>query len=191
MCTKTEMLKAGMAIALVASAVRPAGSQSGSPNLSALKAQMRVFEAVVDETMSQTFAFPFGLLEKTQGTYLPGFGLAFSLEVNLYPMRSPNPFDPRPLTTAELDRAQKTSRERIVTVKEIVPRLLADHAISLRDLGPEDHLAVVVHLFEVNPGDTASPSQLVIETKKSDLDAFWDKKISYPQLLAKIKILEL
>src|SRR5208337_2458571 len=110
--------------------------------------EMKVIEAVIDGTMAQTFAPPFGLLEKTQGTYLPGFGLAFSLEVNLYPLRAPNPFNMAPLSKAELEKAEKVKRERIATVKESVPRLLADHAMSLRDLGSADSVAVVVHLFE-------------------------------------------
>jgi hypothetical protein len=141
--------------------------------------------------MAQTFAPPFGLLEKTKGTYLPGFGLVFSLEVNLYPLRAPNPFDMSPLSKAELDKAQKAKQERIATIKESVPRLLADHAISLRDLGSDDSVAVAVHLFEVQSGDTKFPDQLVIETRKSDLDQFWDKKISYKELVAKMKVLEL
>jgi hypothetical protein len=151
---------------------------------------MKVFEAVIDGTMAQTFAPPFGLLEKTQGTYLPGFGLAFSLEVNLYPMSAPNPFNMTPLSKAELEKAQKVKRDRIITVKESVPRMLADHAMSLRDLSANDSVAVVVHLFEVDSGDTKFPDQIVIETRKSDLDQFWDKKISYQELLAKMKVWE-
>jgi len=73
---------------------RPAGAQSPPANFVALKSQMKVFEAVVDGNMAQVFAPPFGLLEKTLGTYLPGFGLAFSLEVNLYPSRSFTLFSP-------------------------------------------------------------------------------------------------
>jgi hypothetical protein len=172
----------------------PLGSvraQSPPANLSALKGEMKVFEAVIDGTMAQTFAPPFGLLEKTKGTYLPGFGLAFSLEVNFYPMRVPNPFDMAPLSKAELEKAQKMKLERIATIKESVPRLLADHAISLRDLSSDDSVAVVVHLFEMQPGNTKFPDQLVMETRKSDLDQFWDKKISYKELVAKMKILEL
>ena len=165
-------------------------AQSPPSNLSALKGEMKVFEAVIDGTMAQTFAPPFGLLEKTKGTYLPGFGLAFSLEVNLYPMRAPNPFNSTPLTKAELDEGQKAKLARIATIKESVPRLLADHAMSLRDLGSDDSVAVVVHLFEMQPGQIKFPDQLVIETRKSDLDQFWDKKISYQELTAKMRILE-
>jgi len=166
-------------------------AQSPPVNLSALKGEMKVFQAVVDETLSQTFAPPFGLLEKTQGTYLPGFGLAFSLEVDLYPTRVSNPFDMMPLSKAEVEKAQKEKRGRIAIVKETVPRLLADHATSLRDLSPQESVAVVVHLFEVETGDAKSPEQLVIEARKSDLNEFWDKKITYQELLAKTRILEL
>ena len=165
-------------------------AQSPPSTLSALKGEMKVFEAVIDGTMAQTFAPPFGLLEKTKGTYLPGFGLAFSLEVNLYPMRAPNPFNSTPLTKAELDEGQKAKLARIATIKESVPRLLADHAMSLRDLGSDDSVAVVVHLFEMQPGQIKFPDQLVIETRKSNLDQFWDKKISYRELTAKMTILE-
>jgi len=172
-------------------AVQCLGAQWPPANLGALKGEMKVFEAVIDGTMAQTFAPPFGLLEKTQGTYLPGFGLAFSLEVNLYPVRVPTPFNMTPLSKAEIEKAQKVKQDRIVTVKESVPRLLADHAMSFRDLGSNDSIAVVVHLFEADPGDTKLPDQLVIETRKSDLEQFWDKKISYRELLGKMKVLEL
>ena len=166
-------------------------AQSPRSNLSALKAEMKVFEAVVDGTMAQTFAPPFGLLEKTKGTYLPGFGLVFSLEVNLYPLRAPNPFNMAPLSKVELDKAQKAKLWRMAAIKESVPRLLADHAMSLRDLGSDDSVAVVVHLFEVQSGDTKFPDQLVIETRKSDLNQFWEKKFSYQELTAKMTTLEL
>jgi len=159
-------------------------------NVSALKGEIKVFEAVIDGTMAQTFAPPFGLLEKTQGTYLPGFGLAFSLEVNLFPVRVPTPFNMAPLSKSEIEKAHKVKQVRIVTVKESVPRLLADHAMSLRDLGPNDSIAVVVHLFEVDTGGGKLPEQIIIETRKSDLDEFWDKKISYRDLLGKMKVLE-
>ena len=165
-------------------------AQSPPSNPSALKAEMKVFEAVIDGTMAQTFTSPFGVLEKTKGTYLPGFGLVFSLEVNLYPLRAPNPFNMTPVSKAEIEQAQKARLERLAGIKVSIPRLLADHGISLRDLRSSDSLAVVVHLFGAQSGDTDFPDQLVVETKKSDLDHFWDKKISYQELTAKMMILE-
>jgi hypothetical protein len=170
---------------------RSAGAQSPPSNLGPLKGEMKVFEAVIDGTMSQVFAPPFGVLQKTLGTYLPGFGLAFSLEVNLRPMPTATPFNTRPLSKAELEEAQKAKLERIETIKRSVPRLLADHASSLRDLASNDHVAVVVHLFRLGAGYDGLPGQLVIETRKSDLNQFWDKQITYQQLVAKMTTLEL
>jgi hypothetical protein len=166
-------------------------AQSLPSNLSALKAEMKVFEAVIDGTMAQTFGPPFGLLEKTRGTYLPGFGLAFSLEVNLYPLRVPSPYNMSPVSKAELEKARQGKVQRIAIIKQSVPRLLADHAMSLRDLASDDYVAVVVHLFDMEPAEDRFPGQLVIEARKSELDQLWDKKISYQELVAKIKILEL
>jgi len=171
--------------------MRSVAAQSPPPKLTALKGEMKVFEAVIDGTMAQIFAPPFGLLEKTKGTYLPGFGLAFSLEVNLSPLRPPTPFDTHPRSEVELEKARKIEVGRIAMIKDAVPRLLADHAMSLRDLGLDDSVAVTVHLFQMEPGVTEVPGQLVIESKKSDLERFWDKKISYQELVGKITILEL
>jgi hypothetical protein len=168
-----------------------ARAQSLPSNISALKGEIKVFEAVIDGTMSQTFTAPFGILERTHGTYLPSFGLAFSLEVNLYQVRSPSPFNMRPLSKEELETARKENTQRIASIKGLVPRLLADHATSLRDVKSDDYIAVVVHLFNMQTGDNKFPGQLVIESRKSDLDQFWDKKISYQDLLGKMTIFEL
>ena len=192
MGSKPRTLALALVVGCAALPPPRAAAQSAPPNLTALKGQMEVFDAVVDQTMSQTFTAPFGLLEKTQGAYLPDFGVVFSLEVNLSPMRSPNPFDPRPLTPAEIDRAEHTERERIVLLKQTIPRLLADHATGLHDLDAAAYVAVVVHLFQVETADEIEvPGQLVVEARKSDLDQFWDKRISYRQLLARIKILQM
>jgi hypothetical protein len=61
----------------------------------------------------------------------------------------------------------------------------------LRDLASNDHVAVVVHLFRLGAGYDGLPGQLVIETRKSDLNQFWDKQITYQQLVAKMTTLEL
>jgi hypothetical protein len=161
------------------------------PNYSALMRQMRIVQAVIDESMAQTFALPFGLLETTKGTYLPDFGVVFSLEVNLYPTRVPGPFDPRPLNKEELEKARKTKLERIGIIKDSIPRLLADHASGLRDLSPEESVAVVVHLFHFQAEGEKLPTQLIVEVKKRYLNQYWEKKLSYDELVLKMKILEL
>ena len=165
---------------------QPEGLQAG-----ALKAQMKVLEAVINETLGQTFAPPFGVLEKAKGSYLPDFGVVFSVEVNLYPMRVPNPFDMRPSSKEELEKARKAKLERIGIIKQAVPRLLADHASTLRELSANDSIAVVVHLFDTPTEGENLPSQIVIEVKKRDLEQYWDKNLSFEGFRGKVSTLEL
>ncbi len=169
----------------------PLVAQAGPSNLSALKGEMKVFEAVINETMVQTFAPPFGLLEKAKGAYLPGFGIVFSLEVNLNLVRAPSPFNMQPVSKEELAKAQKMRKERLRMIKTTVPRLLADHGGGLRDVSPDEFVAVVVHLFPLPDDDEKLPSQIVLEVKKSDLDQYSERKLSYAEFEKKVSVLEL
>jgi hypothetical protein len=187
---RRELVAALVVGMLLLSGHHLSGGATG-PSSTALKAQMKVLEAVINETMGQTFAPPFGLLEKAKGTYLPNFGVVFSLEVNLYPVRIPNPFDLRPLSKEELEKARKVKLERIRTIKQAVPRLLADHGSTLREIGADESIAVVVHLFHFQAEGESLPTQIVMEVKKSDLDQYWDKKLSFDGLREKVKTLEL
>lgn len=165
--------------------------QSEGLNAGALKAQMKVFEAVINETLAETFAPPFGVLEKPKGTYLPEFGVVFTLEVSLYPARAPAPFDFRPLSKEELEKSRKMRQERIAFIKQTVPRLLADHAITLRVVPQDESIAVVVHLFYVQTEGGNLPSQVVMEVKKRDLEQYWSKKLSFEELRSKVRTFEL
>ncbi len=193
MCIKPRTPSSARLIALAAclALIQPLAAQTGSSNLSALKGEMKVFEAVINETMVQTFAPPFGLLEKAKGAYLPGFGIVFSLEVNLTPVRPLSPFNMQPLSKEELAKAQKMRRERLGVIKTAVPRLLADHGGGLRDVSSDESVAVVVHLFPLPYEDEKLPSQIVLEVKKSDLDQYSERKLSYAEFEKKVSVLEL
>lgn len=188
---KEKPLVAVLSLVVTLAAGGQSRGQSSPSNLNELKGEMKVLSAAIDAKLSQTFAPPFGVLEKTKGTYLPDFGVLFSLEVNLYPTRIPTPFDSRALTAQEIAKADKIKRERIKVIQQSVTRLLSDYSGSLRGLGPGESAAVVVHLFQVQEQDEKIPAQLVLEVKKADLDQYQDKKISYDALLGKMKSLEL
>jgi hypothetical protein len=171
-------------------AVLPSYGQSDVPAYSKIKGEMKVLAAVIDESMAQTFHPPFGVLEKTKGTYLPGFGVVFALEVNLYPIRTLSMFNLKPLTKEEIEKGLKVKRERIGTIKQAVPRLLANHAHELDALASEESVAVIVHLFQVQEEGETLPSQIVMEVKKHELEQCWDKKLTYEQFLKQVRIVE-
>ncbi len=164
--------------------------QAREPSYGALKAQIKVFEAVINQTMAEVFAPPFGLLENAKGAYLPGFGVVFALEVNLEPARLANPFEVRPLTQEEVARTKKEKLQRIEMIKRSIPRLLTEHASSLREVTSNESLAVVVHLFHHQAEGETLPTQLVVQVRKRDLEQYGGKAISYEGFLEKVVILE-
>ena len=132
------------------------GGARADIDLEALKAQLGAFQDVVNRDMVQAFAQPFVLLQDTKGTYLPGFGVLFHLELNLHPLRSLNIFDPRPYTEEELETVRLSA-------------LLLEHGTKLTELPTDQNLAVVAHLFNMPSEGAGLPTQVVMETSRQAL----------------------
>lgn len=182
---------AAVALALAVSITAASEAQTSPARAGELKGKIHVLQAVIDKNLEQTFTLPFGILEKTKGTYLADFGLVFSVEVNLYPMRQLTPFSPQPYSAEELEQARKKKMDRIAVIKKTVPQLLADHAVNLNELGPEESVAVVVHLFHVQAEGEQLPTQIIVQVKKGDLEQFRANKISNAELRSRVKMSEL
>lgn len=159
---------------------------SDKPDLRQLRRDIRVFAGVMDTMIKDSAPEPFGLLESTKGAYLPGFGLVFTLEINLVQLRQRSPFDARPLSQQELDQAWKLKRERIALLEERLPRVLADYGSNI-ELPASEHLAVVVHLFTYPEEDPeALPSRLVAQANRSDLVEYKAGRMSLPDFAKRV-----
>ncbi len=145
------------------------GGAQADIDLEALKAQLGAFQDVVNRDMVQAFAQPFVLLQDTKGTYLPGFGVLFHLELNLHPLRSLNIFDLRPYTEEELERVRQAKLEKVQELKGRLSALLLEHGTELTELPGDQNLAVVVHLFNMPSESAGLPTQLVMETSRQAL----------------------
>ena len=135
-------------------------------DLHALKGQLESFQLLLNRTIQQNFALPFSLLQDAKGIYLPGFGVAFHLEVNLHPLRLINPFDMRPYTPEELQKAKQAKLERIRQLKAQLSELMLQHGGELSAMAPEQNIAIVVHLFNLPSESRDLPTQLVIEINR-------------------------
>lgn len=145
------------------------GGARADIDLEALKAQLGAFQDVVNRDMVQAFAQPFVLLQDTKGTYLPGFGVLFHLELNLHPLRSLNIFDPRPYTEEELETVRQAKLEKVRELKVRLSALLLEHGTKLTELPTDQNLAVVAHLFNMPSEGAGLPTQVVMETSRQAL----------------------
>lgn len=148
-------------------------------DLPALKSQLQAFQQVLNQSIRQTFEQPFSLLQDAKGIYLPRFGVAFHLEVNLHPIRLISPFDMRPYSAEELQKARDTKLQRIRQLKDRLSELLLEHGGALQAVPAEQNVVVVVHLFNLpSEQSNALPTQLVIGTSRRALLDYQDRRLT-------------
>lgn len=163
------MKKAALTLITLA-LLAPAPSRAQTPNYTAIKGQMEIFETVLNTALKQRYNQQrFMLLQPAKGTYLEGFGVVFTLETNLSTLRYLTPFTPGPYTDKEIKDARAEKAARTKEVEALVKSLLRDHGAGLNFLKPDDNVAVVVHLFNVSE-HKGLPTQLIVQGKKNALD---------------------
>ena len=167
----------------------------GTLDFAHIRRDMAVFQGVLDTTLKQSLPGPFQILGSSKGTYLPDYGVVFSLEANVYQIRRLSPFDMRPHTQKELSDAYDQMMTRIELVKELIIRAMAEHGATLRQLGPEENLTVITHLFTggFNGGSDPKrefPSQLVFIVKESVINEYREAKINQDQFAKNVKVLQ-
>jgi hypothetical protein len=146
-----------------------------SPDYGAIKRQTQLFETLITTAVKQRFDIPFVMLQETRGAYLEGYGVVFTLEVNLRPMRFISPFDARPYTDKEIQDARAIKLRRIKEAEALFRDLLRDHANGLAFLRPEESVAIVMHLFNTAEHRDV-PTQLVVQAhRQAVMDAAGQK----------------
>jgi len=139
-------------------------------DFAALKDQLAGFQQVLNRSIQQAFEQPFSLLQDAKGIYLPHFGVAFHMEVNLHPLRYISMFDQRPYTAEELKKARESKQQRILQLKDRLRVLLVERGGDLQALPLGQNVVVVVHLFNL-PSEQSDglPIQLVFGTSRRSL----------------------
>jgi hypothetical protein len=159
-------------------------------DLHALKSQMDAFQALLNRNVQQSFEMPFYLLQDPKGIYLPGFGLAFHMEVNLHPLRVATPFDIRPNTPEEIQKSKVAKLERIRQLKTQLGELLLEHGGELSAMAPEQNIAIVVHLFNLPSEGRDLPTQLLIMVNRRMLVDYSARRLTAAEFEKAASILE-
>ncbi|MBI4465020.1 MAG: hypothetical protein HY647_09975 [Acidobacteria bacterium] len=147
-----------------------AAAQHSEVDLRIVKSQLETFQGLLNRNIQQSFEQPFALLQDAKGTYLPNFGVAVHLEVNLNTLRLLSPFDMRPYTAEELKKARESKLERIRELKKLLGRFLLEHGALLEAVRPEQNIAIIVHLFNL-PSEQSEdlPTQVILEINRQML----------------------
>jgi hypothetical protein len=171
------------------------GTSRGALDFAQIRRDLAVFQGVLDTTLKQSLPGPFQILGSSKGTYLPDYGAVFSLEANVYQIRRLSPFDMKPHTEKELNDAYNQMMTRVEMVKELIIRAMAEHGSALRQLGPDENLTVIAHLFTggfngASDSKREFPSQLVFSVKESIISEFRESKVNLDEFSKSVKLLQ-
>lgn len=164
-----KTLALALALALTAPPAR-----AFSLDMDQLKRDTQVFEGIVSSVLRQNFEF-FEIDAEPKAAYLDGFGIAvdFRLKVNRSSIRTP--FGERPTGQSEA----RTLRQHIQTVRASMVRILAEYGASIKQLEPDQRIAITAHIQDRKVIDPVEASTvLVLSASVEDVELVSQRKLS-------------
>ncbi len=135
-----------------------------------LRDQIAAAEQVVDQRFQAVGTdTPMAVLGNSRGAYIEGYGVVFSVQVNIAPVGNVNPFR-RAYSDEEIHQINIRKRQRIETLEQRTRELLVELSASIPGLPANEKIAIAVSLFHFAWEDlTALPKQMVMAAAKSVL----------------------
>jgi len=160
-----------------------------SLDYSAVKRDLAIFQGVLDTTVKQSVRRVMPLTSSSRGVCLPEYGTVFSLEVNLYEIRTLSPFNMRPHSQQELDDAYQQFLSRLESIKQNFIKVMGEHGAALSALKPQDFLTIVINVFPFDAGPSRSVlTQVVMRVKRSVIEDYRENKITFPEFSKKVEV---
>ncbi len=146
-----------LVLLIIVPAILPA--QAGTDQLSRFRQESASITAALDDAVSSIVPGP--LLQRSKATHLDGYGLVVTVEVALEPPR--NPFS----GAKQPEEIRRSSADRREALKDKAVELLQNRVAGLASVGPDERVAIVIHMLNTNPADLPDlPMQLVVSVGK-------------------------
>jgi len=187
---RLSLVSCGLFFVVTTYTVGPSAQNSiNSLDYSTVKRDLAVFQGVLDTTVKQTVRRIMPLMSSTRGVCLPEYGTVFSLEVNLYEIRTLSPFNMRPHTQQELDDAYQQFLLRLESIKQSFIKVMGEHGAALSELKPQDFLTIVINVFPFDAGPSRTVlTQVVMRVKRSAIEDYRENKITFPEFSKKVEV---
>ena len=132
------------------------------------RASLTTVEKALDDKLRVVGPDPYDLLGWTRGTYLAGYGVVFTFEVNLIYSTGPSPFRP-PMSREEIASLRDRKFRKLLTLKDTMRRTMAN-AAALPGLAANDHVAVEAFLtYNYWENQTGMPHRILLTASRSSM----------------------
>jgi hypothetical protein len=154
----------------------------------AVRQDILQFEAALNEVINRTFgASSFAVVQKAKGAYLEGYGISFSLLINIHRAIINTPFGQirRPGADPEV------KKQRIEELKEKLIQLLHNNNVAFRQLPKDYYLTVIAFIEDRNfPGEPNTNKTIVLSVLKKDLDELGRRNDGLKEFKQRMKTVE-
>lgn len=126
------------------------------------------FESTLNKAIAPTFvSSPFGLVQKPKGVYLPGYGVTFTLLINVHRVVVDTPF-------GQINRGEITPelKKKIVEdIKDKLIRTMLENGPVFSQVRKEESITVVAFIEDQNfPDEPNQNKTIVLSVQKRDFD---------------------
>lgn len=133
------------------------------------RASLTSVEKALDDKLRSPGPDPYDLLGMTRGTYLAGYGVVFTFEVNLIYSNGPNPFRPA-MSREEIAKLRDRKFRKLLVLKDTMRRTMVS-AAALPGLQANDHVAVEAFLiYDYWENQTGMPHRILMTASRSGLE---------------------
>ncbi len=185
MAQRTKVLPTFLAALLVLLSVGPAGAAPPAAK-SAVHEQIVRAERAIDGNFSKLKdvidSTPMPLTGVTRGGYLKGFGVVFTVQVNLLPVPNLGPFSGG---MSEKDKASLNlrKRQRLEDLEIRARTILVEEGPRLSEVPATEKVALVISLLHYSWEDVSGlPSQLVMQAQRQLLIDHQAGRVDLPAL---------
>jgi hypothetical protein len=132
------------------------------------RASLSSVETSLNDKLRVVGPDPYDVLGLTRGTYLAGYGVVFTFEVNLVYSTGPNPFRP-PMTREEIASLRDRKFRKLLILKDTMRRTMAS-AAALPGLAPNDHVVMEAFLLYYSwENQVGLPHRILMTSNRSNL----------------------
>lgn len=130
---------------------------------------MLAVESTIDNAFRVNTPDPYDLLGTARGSYLPGYGTLFTVELQLVFTQAQLPFR-GPYTPAEVAAIHDRKLKKLPLLKDTMRGLLANASASLDALPPNEQVAIEAIIWHYNWEDSKNiPQRLLMTATKEKL----------------------
>jgi hypothetical protein len=135
---------------------------------------LKAVEGTINDKLLSNVNDPYDLLGTARGTYIEGYGAAFTFEVNLVfgSNLAGTPFQPK-ISEKEINTMHDRKARKMEDLKETMRGLAANACKSLQGLPPDERVVIEAFLFSYHWENTRGlPRRIVMSAQKQKvLDA--------------------